>query len=424
MVYALLMFLGAAFAAANRRQTAKRTIVIGFALAVATMVALATSSITTRHYILEQVPALAIAMLVIAFSAMAGLVFVRSLGERLEGRKLLLLLFGTTIICALVIPTLFGSRMEARFDTVKQDLAGRLAHWQTAVEIMDDDWLTTLAGQGVGRFPERYFWIHQNATDVGGFRFDAENRNNFIRFHGAHDVRLGQRAALEPRSNYRIALDVRTEDPRALLYLRICHRQLIEASEWNPTCVQFKETIETTEGRWVRRSFDFDSGDLGSWKNLLRAPLVVTFSNRREYALNLRPQTVLDIDNITLTGLDGRQLLDNGDFESGIDRWFAYYDFNHLPWHIKNLWVHIFFEIGLVGLLLFLGLIFGAMLRAFRAARSDIFAGALFVSLCSFTTVGTFGTLVDAPRIGFLFFFVLLIASGLNLDSHRGQKTA
>jgi hypothetical protein len=306
--------------------------------------------------------------------------------------------------------------MEQRFATTTQDLLHRVEHWRDATAVMDDGWHTRILGQGVGRFPERYYWVKQQAKDVGGFVFRQEEGNTFLRFAGAHDVRLGQRVALQPSQAYRLTLDVRTRDPEADLHLRICHRYLIHPTEWNPSCVDLGQRVKATRGQWQHLEFDFNSGDLGSLELELQSPLVLELANRREYDMNMKPQTMLDIDNLYLQhAASGQELLRNGNFEHGIDHWFGYYDFNHLPWHIKNLWVNVYFELGIAGLISFVLLLItslrGLLTQSSGGADGDAFSIAVLLALVGFVAVGTFGTMLDIPRVTFLFFLLLL--SGL-----------
>ena len=43
------------------------------------------------------------------------------------------------------------------------------------------------------------------------------------------------------------------------------------------------------------------------------------------------------------------ELLANGDFNRGLAHWFYSSDKHHMPWHAKNLAVHLYFEQGLLG---------------------------------------------------------------------------
>jgi len=364
---------------------------------------------------------MAISVLCAAVFAVLGAGLNRYWRQHIGIRNRLLISLLLCGVIAAFVPSLFGSRMEQRFSTVREDLQHRIEHWQDAIKVMNDDWSTRLLGQGIGRFPERYFWIKQQARDVGGFVFMQEDGNTYLRFAGAHDVRLGQRVALQPEADYTLSLDVRTSAPLLKMHLRICHRHLIHPTEWNPACASFSKRLESTGGTWKRMEFRFNSNDLGSFKRYLHAPLVLTIANRREYDLQSRPQTLLDFDNLSLRQPgSGKELMRNGGFEHGIDHWFGYYDFNHLPWHIKNLWVHVYFELGIVGLLAFLMLLSASFRGLLKPLPDNCeqrnFSIAALLAMAGFLAVGTFGTLLDAPRVAFLFYLLLL--SGLPKQPH------
>lgn len=314
------------------------------------------------------------------------------------------------VLIILTIPSLFGSRMNARFETVNADFRGRIEHWQNAINIMDENLLTGLFGQGVGSFPITYYWVTQLAKDVGGYSFMEKNQNTYIAFAGSPDVKLSQRIGLSPNNLYHLSVDVRTSDPEALLQIRICHRQLINPTEWNPTCWMVQENIKNTHGQWQSLNYNLPSKDLGSLEFYLKAPLVITFENRREYGFNLKQQTLLDIDNLSIKSSLGEELIKNGDFEKGIDNWYAFYDFNHLPWHIKNLFVNVYFDSGIIGLVMSILLIGYSATNMFNQySNKNYFSYACLLSVIGFLCVGCFGTMIDGPRISFLFYFIILI---------------
>ena len=72
---------------------------------------------------------------------------------------------------------------------------------------------------------------------------------------------------------------------------------------------------------------------------------------------------------------------DHGNFEQGLDYWFFYNDFAHLPWHIKNTWLHVWYELGWIGLILFATLSIGSFVLPFSAKHQNSlgFAGGCLV---------------------------------------------
>ena len=90
---------------------------------------------------------------------------------------------------------------------------------------------------------------------------------------------------------------------------------------------------------------------------------------------------------------------------------------------MKNLFFHVLFEQGFLGLLLFSALVIYAMVRLGRAAWcGDVFGLTLFASLAGFLSVGLVDSLIDETRLGFLFYFLLL--TGLMLPKYTEDAQA
>jgi len=90
----------------------------------------------------------------------------------------------------------------------------------------------------------------------------------------------------------------------------------------------------------------------------------------------------------------------------------------HMPWHIKNLAANVVFDQGLVGLGLLGVLVIGALLRlTLGPVRAHALAPGVAGGLAGFLVVGLFDSLLDVPRVAFLFYFLVLI--GLSLKAPR-----
>jgi hypothetical protein len=117
--------------------------------------------------------------------------------------------------------------------------------------------------------------------------------------------------------------------------------------------------------------------------------------------------TRIEVTQLSLLG-GATELLDNGSFERGMDRWLMYSD-EHLAWRALNTWVQVGFEQGLVGVLawmmLALVIIAAAMRRGGAAPLAASVAAAVAV-----VAVGCFDTLLDAPRVTVLSALVLWLA--------------
>src|SRR5258706_6316223 len=121
-------------------------------------------------------------------------------------------------------------------------------------------------------------------------------------------------------------------------------------------------------------------------------------------------KTAVDIDNVKLVDRRGDNLLANGDFSRGYTYWF-FSSFDHLNWHVKNIYVQLLFEQGWIGLLLFGVLAFSSVASLwFVANRGEIIFLLPLASLTALLTVGLFGSPLDTPRLDFLFYFTILAA--------------
>jgi hypothetical protein len=168
------------------------------------------------------------------------------------------------------------------------------------------------------------------------------------------------------------------------------------------------------DGQWQQHQLRFNSGEVGedaadrpAW---LRRPVQLSFYNPAAGGM-------VAIDNVSLTDAEGRNLIANGDFSAGGDHWF-FKAGDHLPWHIKNLWAHLLFEHGWVGLVAFNLLLATALWQmGGRAWRGDVPALVMFSALAGLLTVGVVDSLLDAPRLALLLVFLTL--AGLNLTAAR-----
>jgi hypothetical protein len=131
----------------------------------------------------------------------------------------------------------------------------------------------------------------------------------------------------------------------------------------------------------------------------------------------------VDIARIALQDSQGRQLIVNGDFNREMAHWFFSSDRYHMPWHMKNAALHVLFEQGLLGLALMGSAFVLALVRlSFGRGRDHPLAPAIVAALIGFATVGAFDSLLDVPRVGLIFFTLLLL--GLGLRALPGEGVA
>jgi VanZ family protein len=295
---------------------------------------------------------------------------------------------------------------RARFETLTPDLQVRLAHWRDALAARDPGVLTSLIGMGLGTFP-RTFWGRNPVGAVPGrFRFLAEDGDTFLSLHHGDSLYFGQRVRLAPNATYRFSFDARTQGSDTRIVVPVCEKSVLYSFDcrW-PTL-----DLNGPRGRWTHYETAIRTDGQGRERG--RAGWL----SRRPVELALYYQSgpgALDIDNVRLFDPSGRDLIANGDFSRGGERWFFSVD-NHLLWHEKNLLVHLLFEQGWLGLIAFVALSAVAAATLGRETwRGDQLAPLLLAALVGFYGIGLFGTLLDAPRLALLCFLLLFAAIAL-----------
>lgn len=172
--------------------------------------------------------------------------------------------------------------------------------------------------------------------------------------------------------------------------------------------------MPSSEGVWESFVWTFDSKKLGN-AGLLYWPVTLQLYNVS------RHDNVIAVTDIRLQDTRGNQLIKNGDFSAGPDRWFFASDFEHLAWHPKNVLLYLFFEQGVFGLLAVLLALGVGVARQFRAMlQGSVLAIGLVTALVAMLAAGITGTLLDAPRIAMLWYMLLLLS--VQLPTHPATK--
>ena len=127
------------------------------------------------------------------------------------------------------------------------------------------------------------------------------------------------------------------------------------------------------------------------------------------------------MDDVKLVGQSSSNLLANGDFSAGLSHWFAAAQGYFVPWHLDNLFLEILVERGLFGLLAWLTLV-GYALWHLVLGRASLAPLTPYVvaSLMAVLLVGLVSSVMDVPRVAFLFWLLLFLAVQL---SKPGQNT-
>lgn len=322
------------------------------------------------------------------------------------------------MLCLLAIPVSASYYAGERLTSTAGDWQGRLRHWRQALSMFQDNSTggasaaNLLFGMGLGTFPGTYFWHNRLEETPARLNYAEENGERYLRLSSpayragyGELLRLLQRVELEPGTPYTLSLLVRRHGDLPVLQLRLCERQLLYAQQ----CVGVPLRLPAAASlppSWQRYSATVDSAWLGHGHGLLRAPVQLELA-----AGSGRQPALIDVDKLSLRGPDGRELLANGDFSAGHDYWFFSSDHHHLPWHIKNIWLHLLIESGLCSVLAMASLLALAGRQLWRnvaVPARQAGATATLAALCGFLMVGVFDSLLDVPRLALLFYLMLL----------------
>jgi hypothetical protein len=258
----------------------------------------------------------------------------------------------------------------------------------------------------LGSFARAYFWGSRAPTRPATYTFRYEDGNEFLRLGSGESLYFEQIVKVEPKQSYTLTLDLRSSSKRASLTVPLCEKSLLASftCDWNTV------RLSAEPGQWGHYTVHFSTKRFGPPGSHFPRPVKLSMFNGRK-------GTVVDVDNVALTDASGRSLIVNGNFSQGMSHWFFSTD-SHLAWHAKDLFIHVLFEQGWIGLIIFIMLVAYAVARAFkRGWHNDALGVALFASLTAFLVVGVVDSLIDETRIGFLFF--LLLSVGLLVTPPR-----
>ncbi|MGQ9861348.1 MAG: VanZ family protein [Thiobacillaceae bacterium] len=287
---------------------------------------------------------------------------------------------------AVAWPIWHGPFSQERMARSGADLELRLKHWQAALAMRDPGLTTAAFGMGLGRYPQTHAFRSQGER-AATHRLEREANNVFLRLGSGSPLYVEQFVAIRPGQDYLLSLDLRSAEPGAALSVSLCEKWLLTSAR-----CRFLRLDAPLAGAWVHLDTLMASGDVGNTPWYAPRPVKLSL-------FNAEAGKVVEVDRVSLETADGRELVSNGDFSSGMDRWFFSVD-NDLPWHIWSLPVSLLFDLGWLGLAahaLFFAL---ALARSGRAAwRGDPLAGALFAAVAGYLALGSMDSLMDSPRM-------------------------
>ena len=293
-----------------------------------------------------------------------------------------------------------STQMTTRLGQLRQDWHSRTLHWQTVIATRTpDSFVSTWLGEGMGSMARRYYGLLFSQRSLPSFAWsDAEGVTQLLL--GANGFPFQQRVALSPHTDYHLIMVIRSDAPTVNVSIAFCHKHLLFSERWQPDCVE--QSIHSQRAGWQTVEWSFNSQALGQygWADW---PVTLQLHNYGQHAVA--------IDRLSLTDAQGREWLRNGDFNQRLQHWFWSSDFDHLPWHSKQLWLHLWLENGWLGVLAFAALWLLGVRRQWRLYQAgDSLPIALLPVLIAVLGLGCTDTFIDEAPISFYVLLLLLAA--------------
>lgn len=333
--------------------------------------------------------------------------------SRSQQGELLLLLAASSTLAAVFGG---GAYMAERLASTTVEANQRGAHMRDSLAMLHGT-QEKMLGKGLGRYADNYALSAAEGQRPGDFRLiEQDGQTYLVAIAGTHMQGFGEllRMSQRIRPPFGAAtLTLRLRAAQALqLHAEVCFKHLLYSSR----CIVGSQKVAATGDQWRELSLPLLGPplvDTGAWY----LPLQTVFSIATESAVGRA-----EMDNLVLTDSDGHNLLANGGFDQGLAHWLLSSDRNHLPWHAKNLLVHQYVSQGALGLILLAVATLAALWRLLLgSARSHPLAPALAAAVLGVHGIGLVDSVLDIPRIAFLFYFLLLLA--LRLPGTQATKT-
>jgi len=295
-------------------------------------------------------------------------------------------------VIAIAVPVLSGGFAKDRLARAVGDFSFRQAHWGRALDLMEDGLTGAVTGMGFGQYPTQFLLYADYRRPPGTYGVVLDNGNPYLRLGAGEAVYLDQLVDVEPDRQYRLSVRIRQQEGKKSLSVPLCEKALL----YSFACIWNRFELEASGNEWNELSVEIDSGNLGGGGNWPHRPVKLSLYNPGG--------DFIGVDDVSLKTWDGRELLENGDFGDGIERWLFVTD-QDIAWHIHQQWVEIYFAQGLLGLTAFAVLLIAVTVVLWPAVlRGNLQATALGAALVAFLTVGLLGSTMDTARLSILFY--------------------
>jgi VanZ family protein len=326
--------------------------------------------------------------------------------------SLVLPAFALVLGGCIIVAALGTGSMAQRLRLLAPDLSTRESNWSGGWALRDGRLSTALFGMGLGTYPRIVLARKPEGSFPTNFVVEHDGGYSFLSLNAQSPTYFGQKVLIEPEAQYRLFLTLRSPDGQGALAVALCEKLLLYSDNCRGAAF-----VPHNNGVWedfgvVISSADLDQHPLLGW---LARPVDLSF-----FDPNLR--TTIEIGHIRMLDPQGRDILANGDFSRGTERWY-FTDDEHRVWRILNQYLMSLFETGVLGLGSLILLVGAAIMGAARAiGRGERMGAAVIGSLAAFLCSSASDHLLAVPRLAALYYIVAFV--GLMMLPPRDKQTA
>jgi hypothetical protein len=302
--------------------------------------------------------------------------------------------------------------MSKRLQRVGPDLARREDNWTQGLALRDHGVVGALVGNGLGTYPRIVLADKPEGLVPTNFVVGHDGAYSFLSLTAGAPIYFGQKVPIESDRQYRLFVTLRSPKGGGALTILLCEKLLLYSDNCRGTTFKPRAAANWEDFGAAISTAGLDEDVVLGW---LRRPVELAL-------LDPNPGTAIDVGHLRMFDPQGHDILANGDFARGTERWY-FTDDQHLIWRIHSQYLMSFFEGGALGLAAFLLFAGTALAGAARAmGRGDRMAAGVAGSLLAFLISGLFDYLLEAPRLSAL--FCLVAFTGLTMLKPASSSTA
>ena len=318
------------------------------------------------------------------------------------------------VLAAMAYPLAISPFAGARLSIVGQDFQVRMDQYKNVVRMGGESAKAWVFGNGLGQFPARSYWDAVTQAQDGA----VKPMHRFVRQEGVSQLQLGpgpdlyldQFIQLGGAETVELTLQARAVGGDGTVAVFVCQKWLLSSEN----CVVRGLELKASGQGWQAVSASIPTDALRHSASWFGRPVRLGLQN---------PGAVrVDIRQASLRTAQGNELLRNGSFESGGDHW-SYTSDDHRSWRVLNLFLAVWFDQGLLGLMAFVLLVSVGVVRGVNAASSgDPISLAMTAALVGLVVVSLFDSFVGEPR--YLLLLICLVWMATLRPSQRVAGTA